>query len=64
LIPPPPFSFCPPPARDPRWGRNQEVPGEDPLLNGYFGQLYTQGIQQGADPNYVQVVVVLKHWDA
>ncbi len=40
------------------------MPGEDPLLNGYFGQLYTQGIQQGADPNYVQVVVVLKHWDA
>ena len=24
-------------ARDPRWGRAQEVPGEDPLLNGEYG---------------------------
>ncbi len=41
-------------------GRNQEVPSEDPLLNGIFGTLYTQGIQGNASP-YVQVVVVLKH---
>lgn len=50
--------------RDPRWGRNQEVPSEDPLVNGLFGTGYTQGIQQGSDPNYIQVVVTLKHWDA
>jgi hypothetical protein len=24
--------------RDPRWGRNVEVPGEDPLLNGLYGE--------------------------
>jgi hypothetical protein len=29
--------------RDPRWGRNMEVPSEDPLLNGYFGQMYSVG---------------------
>jgi beta-glucosidase-like glycosyl hydrolase len=51
-------------ARDPRWGRNQEVPSEDPLLNGDYGAAYTAGIQQGEDPRYVKVAVTLKHWDA
>jgi len=51
-------------ARDPRWGRNQEVPSEDPLLNGDFGSQYTQGLQEGKDPSYLQAVVTLKHWDA
>ncbi|EGD72666.1 hypothetical protein PTSG_04397 [Salpingoeca rosetta] len=50
--------------RDPRWGRNQEVPSEDPLLNGEFGKLYTMGLQQGEDSRYTKVVVTLKHWDA
>jgi beta-D-xylosidase 4 len=52
--------------RDPRWGRNVEVPSEDPLVNGLFGQLYTQGIQvnDALDPTYLQAVVTLKHWDA
>jgi beta-glucosidase-like glycosyl hydrolase len=30
-------------ARDPRWGRNQETPSEDPYLNGLFGYWYTKG---------------------
>lgn len=51
-------------ARDPRWGRNQEVPSEDPLLNGDFGSGYTQGLQQGVDSKFLQAVVTLKHWDA
>ena len=50
--------------RDPRWGRNQEVPSEDPLLNGEFGKLYTQGLQEGEDKRYTKVVVTLKHWAA
>ena len=51
-------------ARDPRWGRNQEVCGEDPLLNGDFGSQYTLGLQQGVDATHLQAVVTLKHWDA
>jgi len=55
-------------ARDPRWGRNQEVPSEDPLINGRFGSGYTQGLQGGSevasDEKYVKAVVTLKHWDA
>lgn len=51
--------------RDPRWGRNVEVPGEDPLLNGLFGELYTSGLQTSSlDSNYLQAVVTLKHLDA
>jgi beta-D-xylosidase 4 len=51
-------------ARDPRWGRNQEVPSEDPLLNGIFGTQYTLGIQGGDDSRFINVAVTLKHWDA
>jgi len=51
-------------ARDPRWGRNQETPSEDPTLNGLFGKLYTKGLQEGEDSRYLKVVVTLKHWDA
>jgi len=32
-------------ARDPRWGRAQEVPGEDPYLVGEYGVAYIQGMQ-------------------
>jgi beta-glucosidase-like glycosyl hydrolase len=51
-------------ARDPRWGRNQEVPSEDPTVNGLFGQMYTIGLQTGEDSRYLQAVVTLKHFDA
>ena len=50
--------------RDPRWGRNQEVPSEDPYYNGIFGTEYTKGLQEGEDSRFVQAVVTLKHWDA
>jgi beta-glucosidase-like glycosyl hydrolase len=49
---------------DPRWGRNQEVPSESPLINGDFGTQYTLGLQQGVDAQHLQAVVTLKHWDA
>ena len=49
--------------RDPRWGRNVESPGEDPLLNGLYGTAYTQGLQQfTGTEKLVQAVVTLKHW--
>jgi hypothetical protein len=36
---------------------------QDPLLNGLFGEGYTQGIQfNSADPDHLQAVVTLKHW--
>jgi beta-glucosidase-like glycosyl hydrolase len=50
--------------RDPRWGRNVESPGEDPLVNGLYGSAYLEGLQRG--PLYangtVKAVVTLKHW--
>jgi beta-glucosidase-like glycosyl hydrolase len=48
--------------RDPRWGRNQEVPGEDPYLTSQYGIAYTKGIQEGEDSRYLLAVVTLKHW--
>lgn len=31
--------------RDPRWGRGQETPGEDPLVSGRYAVSYVRGIQ-------------------
>lgn len=50
--------------RDPRWGRNVESPGEDPLINGLYGTAYSKGVQYGSDDNYMQTVMTLKHWVA
>ena len=49
----------------PRWGRNVESPGEDPLVAGSYGSAYTQGLQQftGVE-KVVQSVVTLKHYFA
>ena len=41
-----------------------EVPSEDPLLNGYFGQMYSLGMQNGSDPRFLQGIATLKHFDA
>ena len=51
-------------ARDPRWGRSMEVPGEDPLINGRYGAAYTLGMQNGEDGRYLRAITTLKHWDA
>ena len=48
--------------RDPRWGRNVESPGEDPYVCGQYGTAYTQGLQQGPDPQWRMATVTLKHW--
>ena len=34
--------------RDPRWGRNVEVPTEDPFHSGSYGVAYTNGLQWGS----------------
>ncbi|KAA8538048.1 hypothetical protein F0562_027372 [Nyssa sinensis] len=31
--------------RDPRWGRGQETPGEDPLMTGKYSVSYVRGVQ-------------------
>jgi len=50
--------------RDPRWGRNVEVPGESPYLSGRYGIAYARGLQFGPDDSVLQAVVTLKHWIA
>mmetsp|Transcript_35546 Transcript_35546/g.72049 ORF Transcript_35546/g.72049 Transcript_35546/m.72049 type:complete len:781 (-) Transcript_35546:4126-6468(-) len=35
--------------RDPRWGRGQEVPGEDPYLNGQYAAHLIPALQYGKD---------------
>ena len=48
-------------ARDPRWGRTEEVYGEDPLLNGTMAVAFIKGLQ-GDDPKYWQAAALLKHF--
>ena len=51
--------------RDPRWGRGQETPGEDPMLNGEYATQYIQGLQGDEEQNgYLQVSACLKHYAA
>ncbi len=47
--------------RDPRWGRGQETPGEDPFLNAVMG---TQTVlaMQGTDKNYFKLHSCAKHF--
>jgi len=48
-------------ARDPRWGRSEEVYGEDPFFNGTMAVAFTQGLQ-GDNPKYWQAAALLKHF--
>jgi beta-glucosidase len=48
-------------GRDPRWGRSEEVYGEDPFLNGTMAVAFTKGLQ-GDDPKYRQAAALLKHF--
>lgn len=48
-------------ARDPRWGRSEEVYGEDPFFNGTMVVAFTKGLQ-GDDPKYWQAAALLKHF--
>jgi len=50
--------------RDPRWGRNQEVPGEDPYLTSQYVTSFIRGLQEGFDPRYTKVVGTCKHYAA
>jgi beta-glucosidase len=48
-------------ARDPRWGRSEEVYGEDPFFNGTMVASFVRGLQ-GDDPNHWQAAALLKHF--
>ena len=48
-------------ARDPRWGRSEEVYGEDPFFNGTMAVAFIKGLQ-GDDPKYWQAAALLKHF--
>ncbi|HKZ32548.1 MAG TPA: glycoside hydrolase family 3 C-terminal domain-containing protein [Vicinamibacteria bacterium] len=48
-------------ARDPRWGRTEEVYGEDPFHVGTLAVAFTRGLQ-GADPRYWKTAALLKHF--
>eukprot|EP01084_Bolivina_argentea_P243621 408372_1 len=48
--------------RDPRWGRGQEVPGEDPFLTGQYVMEYSYNMQFGEDEKYLKVVSTAKHY--
>ena len=47
--------------RDPRWGRGQETPGEDPYLNAVMGTQTVKGMQ-GNDSKYYKLHSCAKHY--
>lgn len=52
--------------RDPRWGRGQETPGEDPTLTSKYGAAYVRGLQQTDDgsKDKLKVAACCKHYTA
>ncbi|KAI5076376.1 hypothetical protein GOP47_0008441 [Adiantum capillus-veneris] len=53
--------------RDPRWGRGQETPGEDPLLVSSYAVNFVQGLQSidASDPTKsLKVAACCKHYTA
>ncbi|WCJ44508.1 Glycosyl hydrolase family protein [Euphorbia peplus] len=55
--------------RDPRWGRGQETPGEDPLVTGKYAVSYVRGVQgdsfQGGKlTGHLQASACCKHFTA
>ncbi|KAJ7965685.1 Glycoside hydrolase [Quillaja saponaria] len=55
--------------RDPRWGRGQETPGEDPLVAGKYSVAYVRGIEgdsfEGGKPkDILQASACCKHFTA
>ncbi|KAF2087560.1 glycoside hydrolase family 3 protein [Saccharata proteae CBS 121410] len=49
------------PFRDPRWGRGQETPGEDPFHLSSYVHALIDGLQGGYDPKYKRIVATCKH---
>ena len=51
-------------ARDPRFGRASELPGEDPTLNGKYAASMVQGMQQLDSAGHPKMIAYLKHYTA
>eukprot|EP00036_Acanthoecidae_sp_10tr_P011461 CAMPEP_0182926670 /NCGR_PEP_ID=MMETSP0105_2-20130417/12199_1 /TAXON_ID=81532 ORGANISM="Acanthoeca-like sp., Strain 10tr" /NCGR_SAMPLE_ID=MMETSP0105_2 /ASSEMBLY_ACC=CAM_ASM_000205 /LENGTH=895 /DNA_ID=CAMNT_0025064571 /DNA_START=14 /DNA_END=2701 /DNA_ORIENTATION=+ len=52
-------------AREPRWGRNIEVPSEDPYHSGEYAEFYVKGMEQNPeDPNHIMASACCKHYVA
>ncbi|KAJ7679948.1 beta-xylosidase [Mycena rosella] len=49
------------PFRDPRWGRGQETPGEDPFRISQYVLNLIDGLQGGIDPAHFKVAADCKH---
>jgi len=53
------------PFKDPRWGRGQETPGEDPFLTSQYVYNLIDGLQGGIDPRpYYKIAADCKHFAA
>ncbi|KAJ0976145.1 hypothetical protein J5N97_018110 [Dioscorea zingiberensis] len=54
--------------RDPRWGRGQETPGEDPTVVGRYAAAYVRGLQQPygghSGHNRLKLAACCKHYTA
>jgi beta-D-xylosidase 4 len=50
--------------RDPRWGRGQETPGEDPYLTSQYVYAFVNGLQRGDDDRYLKIAANCKHFAA
>ena len=46
--------------RDPRWGRGQETPGEDPTLTASYATHFVSGMQGNESTGYLKVASTLK----
>lgn len=52
-------------AREPRWGRNIETPGEDPYVTGQYAEYFVKGFQEAPeDPYHLQASACCKHYVA
>ena len=51
-------------ARDPRFGRSSELPGEDPTLSGVYAEEMVLGMQHRDANGYPMMLAYLKHFTA
>jgi len=53
-------------AREPRWGRNIEVPGEDPYQVGEYAEWFVKGFEQAPEDGgkHIQASACCKHYAA
>lgn len=52
-------------AREPRWARNIETPGEDPYHSGEYAEWYVKGMEQNpSDEGHIQASACCKHYVA